>query len=112
MRVRDTIHRWVEGKSIVFDDSLEHYPRPMNFPAHVLDVALLKLAPFAEKAKEALNQNRIDDLDVDCVCQSLYLSVTISLGWPARFRPIDAEHALAVQALRSFQSYLRREVNA
>jgi aspartyl/asparaginyl beta-hydroxylase (cupin superfamily) len=72
MRVKDTIHRWEEGKSIVFDDSLEHevynksdetrvvlivdFLRPMNLPAHILNVALFKLAPFSEEAREAFNQ--------------------------------------------------------
>lgn len=72
MRVKDTIHRWEEGKSIVFDDSLEHevynrsddtrvvlivdFLRPMNFLAHSLNVALLKLTPFSEEAREALSQ--------------------------------------------------------
>jgi ornithine lipid ester-linked acyl 2-hydroxylase len=72
MRVKDTIHRWEEGKSIVFDDSLEHevynksnetrvvlivdFLRPMNLPAHAVNVALLKLSPYSEEAREALNQ--------------------------------------------------------
>jgi ornithine lipid ester-linked acyl 2-hydroxylase len=72
MRVKDTLHRWEEGKSIVFDDSLEHevynksdetrvvlivdFLRPMNLPAHALNVTLLKLAPYSEEAREALTQ--------------------------------------------------------
>jgi hypothetical protein len=72
MRVKDTIHRWEEGKSIVFDDSLEHevynksdqtrvvlivdFLRPMNLPAHALNVVLLKLAPYSEEAREAISQ--------------------------------------------------------
>jgi aspartyl/asparaginyl beta-hydroxylase (cupin superfamily) len=72
MRVKDTIHCWEEGKSIVFDDSLEHevynksdetrvvlivdFLRPMNLPAHALNVALLKLTPFSEEARDAINQ--------------------------------------------------------
>ena len=72
MRVKDQIHHWEEGKSIVFDDSLEHevynksdeirvvlivdFLRPMNLPAHALNVALYKLAPYAEEAREARNQ--------------------------------------------------------
>jgi aspartyl/asparaginyl beta-hydroxylase (cupin superfamily) len=72
MRVKDDIHTWEGGMSIVFDDSLEHevynksdetrvvlivdFLRPMNRPAHALNVALLKLAPFSEEARETLNQ--------------------------------------------------------
>ena len=70
MRVKDEFH--LSGKSIVFDDSLEHevynksdetrvvlivdFLRPMNLPAHALNVAIFKLAPFSEEAREALRQ--------------------------------------------------------
>jgi aspartyl/asparaginyl beta-hydroxylase (cupin superfamily) len=59
MRVKDEFYLWEEGKSIVFDDSLEHevynksdetrvvlivdFLRPMNLPAHALNVAIFKL---------------------------------------------------------------------
>lgn len=72
MRVKDTIHRWEEGKGIIFDDSLEHevynksdqtrvvlivdFLRPMSLPAHALNVALLKMVPYSEEAKESLSQ--------------------------------------------------------
>jgi aspartate beta-hydroxylase/beta-hydroxylase len=72
MRVKDEFYLWEEGKSIVFDDSLEHevynksdetrvvlivdFLRPMNLPAHALNVAIFKLAPFSEEAREALSQ--------------------------------------------------------
>jgi beta-hydroxylase len=72
MRVKDTLHRWEQGKSIVFDDSLEHevyntsdetrvvlivdFLRPMILPAHALNLAILKLTPFSEEAKEAIRQ--------------------------------------------------------
>jgi aspartyl/asparaginyl beta-hydroxylase (cupin superfamily) len=72
MRVKDQIHNWEEGKSIVFDDSLEHevynksdenrvvlivdFLRPMNLPAHTLNIALLKLVPFSEESREALRR--------------------------------------------------------
>ena len=74
MRVKDEMHTWEEGKSIVFDDSLEHevfnksdetrvvlivdFLRPMNLPAHALNVALLKLAPFSEEARSRAKLNR------------------------------------------------------
>lgn len=76
MRVKDTIHRWEEGKSIVFDDSLEHevynksdqtrvvlivdFLRPMSLPAHALNVALLKMVPYSEEAKESLSQIELE----------------------------------------------------
>jgi aspartyl/asparaginyl beta-hydroxylase (cupin superfamily) len=72
MRVRNEIHQWVEGGSVVFDDSLEHevynksdnvrvvlivdFLRPMNRLAHALNVALFRLAPHSEEAREVLNQ--------------------------------------------------------
>jgi aspartyl/asparaginyl beta-hydroxylase (cupin superfamily) len=72
MRVKDQVHTWEQGKSIVFDDSLEHevynksdetrvvlivdFLRPMNLPAHALNVALLKLVPYSEEARHAFNQ--------------------------------------------------------
>jgi ornithine lipid ester-linked acyl 2-hydroxylase len=75
MRVKDEIHTWEEGKSMVFDDTLDHevynkseetrvvlivdFLRPMNHAAHALNVTLLKLSAFSEEAREA--RKRIED---------------------------------------------------
>jgi aspartyl/asparaginyl beta-hydroxylase (cupin superfamily) len=73
MRVKDEIHQWEEGKSILFDDSLEHevynksdetrvvlivdFMRPMNLLAHALNAVLLKIVPrFSKEAREQFSQ--------------------------------------------------------
>ena len=70
MRVKDQVHVWEEGKSILFDDSWNHEVtnhssdlrvvlivdvlRPMIWPLHALNRLLtLVLAKHTEEAKQA-----------------------------------------------------------
>jgi aspartate beta-hydroxylase/beta-hydroxylase len=70
MRVRDQHHTWQEGRSILFDDSLEHevynqsddlrvvlivdFCRPMPFPLHVINWIITRLARHSEESKAAM----------------------------------------------------------
>lgn len=73
IRVKDQHHTWVEGQSVVFDDSWEHevynksdaprvvlivdFFRPMPWPAHALNwFAVRKLSRYSEEAKQAMDQ--------------------------------------------------------
>jgi aspartyl/asparaginyl beta-hydroxylase (cupin superfamily) len=73
MRVRDQIHTWEEGRSIVFDDSWEHevynkcdgirvvlivdFLRPLSPPLHVLNWLILNtLARHTEEGRQARDQ--------------------------------------------------------
>lgn len=70
MRVKDQIHTWEEGGSILFDDSLEHevynksdnlrvvlivdFCRPMPLPLHLINWSLTRLARHSEESKAAM----------------------------------------------------------
>ncbi|HTQ06464.1 MAG TPA: aspartyl/asparaginyl beta-hydroxylase domain-containing protein [Polyangiaceae bacterium] len=73
IRVKDQLHTWAEGQSVVFDDSWEHevynrsdalravlivdFFRPMPWPAHALNkLAVRGLPRYSEEAKQALEQ--------------------------------------------------------
>lgn len=72
MRVKDTIHVWEEGRSILFDDSLEHEVynksddlrvvlivdllRPMPFHLHVCNWLLTRTWRYSEEAKQAMER--------------------------------------------------------
>lgn len=77
MRVKDEVHQWEEGKSIVFDDSHDHevynksdgtrvvlivdFMRPMHLPAHALNATLLKIVPrFSKEAREQFSHVELD----------------------------------------------------
>jgi aspartyl/asparaginyl beta-hydroxylase (cupin superfamily) len=70
MRVKDQIHTWEEGRSIVFDDSLEHEVynksddlrvvlivdllRPMPFHLHACNWTLTRMVRHSEEAKQSM----------------------------------------------------------
>lgn len=73
IRVKDQIHTWEEGRSVVFDDSWEHevynksdgirvvlivdFLRPMSLPVHALNWTLLHtLARHTEEARQVREQ--------------------------------------------------------
>lgn len=74
MRVRDQFHTWEEGRSIVFDDSLEHevynksddlrvvlivdFLRPMPFRLHAINWAVTRLARHSDDARQARKKFR------------------------------------------------------
>ncbi len=68
IRVEREVHRWAEGKALVFDDAYEHeawnytsetrvvlfldFVKPLRFPANALNALLLNLAPFTPFIRE------------------------------------------------------------